>query len=125
MKKDEATITKAAHMAGEWWAKRLHPDHQGKADQFFGFVSMAVYDHLSKTDKPCFLEVDYDPRGILLDAVKAIIEPECSGVFFSARGILPAKHSLAVTAERLEPKEGYGNWTDHIIVNSMEDSNNG
>jgi hypothetical protein len=29
---------------------------------------------------------------------------------------LPEKHSLNVSIDHLEPKEGYGNWTDDIPV---------
>jgi hypothetical protein len=60
-------------------------------------------------------ECDYDPHGHLLIAVRAA-GIECQGVLFSARGILPEKHQLHVYPDRLEPKEGYGNWTSHIPV---------
>jgi len=61
------------------------------------------------------LQCDYDPKGILLDAVIAA-GVECRGFAFSAKGILPMKTDLQVFPDHLEPKEGYGNWTAHIPV---------
>ena len=101
----------AAHVAGEWWAHRLQ---KGDKEKFARAVEKRVFEKL-QTEKFVDLECDYDPQGILLDAVRAI-GIECSGMFFSANGILPQKHSLRVTEDWLEPKEGYGNWSDKILI---------
>lgn len=105
----------AARMAGEWWAERLQ---QGDKDKFAQEIKWRVFEELQR-EKFVFLECDYDPHGILLDAVHAI-GIECRGMFFSADGILPRKHSLRVTESLLEPKEGYGNWKDVIPVPDEE-----
>jgi hypothetical protein len=102
----------AARMAGQWWAERLQ---QGDKSRFAKEVEDRVLNELRSGKKSVFLQCDYDPQGILLEAVLAI-GIKCRGVFFSARGILPEKHSLMVRATELEPKEGYGNWTDKIPV---------
>jgi len=102
---------KAARMAGEWWACRLQ---QGDRCHFATEVETRVLARL-QTEEIIILTCDYDPWGILLDAVRAIGLP-CHGRAFSARGILPQKHELVVSAAFLKGKEGYGNWTDPIPV---------
>lgn len=101
----------AARKAGEWWAERLQ---QGDKAKFAKEVEQRVLSKL-QTQDAVFLECDYDPQGILLEAVRTI-GVECRGFMFSGRGILPQKHSLRVTADTLEPKEGYGNWKEPISV---------
>ena len=105
------SIEKAAEMAGEWWAERLQ---QGNKEQFAEEIRVRVLEKL-QTRERVYLECDYDPRGILLEAVRAI-GIECRGFMFSADGILPRKHALQVRHDRLEPKEGYGNLTEIIKV---------
>lgn len=110
-------IQAAAKMAGEWWAERLYPAHADKKEAFAAAVAKACEaDFKHRLGTVSFLEVDYDPRGPMLDAVREVIDPGCVGCMFSARGILPEKHSLRVTPTKLTPKEGYGNWTAEIDV---------
>jgi hypothetical protein len=105
-------IEKAARMAGAWWGERLL---QGDKKRFSEEVEKRVLAELKEHGRS-HLECDYDPFGILLEAVHAI-GIECRGFMFSAQGILPKKHSLTVYPEHLIPKEGYGNWTKEIEVN--------
>ena len=105
------SIEKAAEMAGKWWAERLQ---QGNKEQFAEEIRVRVLEKL-QTRERVYLECDYDPQGILLEAVRAI-GIECGGFMFSADGILPRKHALQVQHDRLEPKEGYANLTDIIKV---------
>lgn len=110
-------IAAAAKMAGEWWAERLSSQHADKRSAFAAAVAKHCEHELRTRHEPhCRLEVDYDPRGPMLAAVRDVIDPECKGMMFSARGILPQKHELKVTPTKLSPKEGYGNWTPDIDV---------
>lgn len=102
---------RAAQMAAKWWGDRLR---SGDREAFEEFLAMELEMALMHTPS-VFLECDYDPQGILLQAVRAA-GVECSGFMFSAKGILPTKHDLTVRPDRLEPKEGYGNWVAHIPV---------
>jgi hypothetical protein len=98
-------------MAADWWAERLQKgDRQKFKDALMPFIERAVAENGS-----CYLQCDYDPMGPLLDAVRAA-GLHCSGCMFSADGILPYKTSLWVRPDRLEPKEGYGNWPPPIKV---------
>lgn len=103
--------TKAAEMAAEWWAERLQ---QGDRAVFKSTLKPLVQADLEE-DGVCWLDVDYDPRGHVLTAVRAA-GVECRGCMFSAEGILPMKHSLRVDATMLKPKEGYGHWSPAIPV---------
>lgn len=109
------TEAKAAQMAGKWWAKLLQ---KGNKKQFAKEIEQRVLAQFQKNEDKTlgfYLECDYDPQGIVLEAVNAI-GIKCRGYMFSARGILPQKHSLFVTKDKLVPKEGYGNWTEEIEV---------
>lgn len=107
----DTQIKRAASLATAWWADRLLA---GDKQKFVETLLPLVEADLEKTGY-CDLECDYDPKGHLLTAVRAA-GLECAGFLFSARNILPAKHSLDVTPVLLQPKEGYGNWTDAIPV---------
>lgn len=109
------SIEQAAKMAGQWWAERLE---RGDKDRFASEIEKRVGEAL-QTKPYVLLECDYDPQGILLEAVRAI-GIECAGFMFSARGILPDKHSLTVTTITLIPKEGYGRWTTPIDVGQQD-----
>ena len=102
---------RAAEMTGKWWAERLQ---QGDKDKFAAEVARRVLLKLLSMGH-CSLNCDYDPWGDLLEAIKAI-GIDCSGYMFSARGILPQKHSTLTTEDVIKPKEGYGNWTEDIKV---------
>jgi len=98
-------IENAAAMAANWWARRLLA---GDREKFVEALYPLILADL-KSEGQCLTECDYDPRDHLLTAVRAA-GLECSGMGGSAVGILPMKHSLGVFPDRLEPKEGYGNW---------------
>lgn len=104
-------MSKAAEMAADWWTERLQ---QGDKAAFRAALLPLIDAELTEHGI-CRLDCDYDPRGALLEAVHAA-GLECKGFMFSAKGILPTKHSLRVTLTELEPKEGYGNWTPTIKV---------
>lgn len=107
-------IKAAALLAANWWADHLQ---SGDRTKFVDTLRPLVEADL-QTNGSCWLECDYDPFGHLLTAVRAAGHEECRGFLFSAQGILPGKHSLDVTPGKLSPKEGYGNWTDDIIVSA-------
>lgn len=104
-------IERAAQMATEWWIDRLQ---SGDKEKFAQALRPLIEEDL-RTHGYSSLECDYDPLGHLLTAAHAA-GLKCDGFMFSARGILPQKHSLHVEPSVLEPKEGYGNWTDNIPV---------
>ena len=93
----------------------MHPTHSDKANAFAEAVAIRV-DLALRGQDMVFTECDYDPQGLLLDAVREVIDPQCRGFGFSARGILPEKHSLDIAKNELSPKEGYGNWMPAIPV---------
>jgi hypothetical protein len=105
------TISKAAEMAPQWWTDRLQ---QGDKSTFKATLENLIQIELD-SDGRCFTNVDYDPSGPVLEAVRAA-GVECQGFMFSAKGILPMKTSLWVYPDKLSPREGYGNWTDEIKV---------
>lgn len=104
-------IAPAALMAAVWWGERLQ---RGDKEAFVKWLAMIVTSELALNGK-CYLECDYDPDKHLISALAAA-GVECRGFLFSASGILPTKHELSVFPDRLEPKEGYGNWTACIPV---------
>lgn len=104
-------MSRAAEMAAAWWSERLA---QGDRLAFRGALEPRIDADLAEHGH-CWLKVDYDPQDIMLEAVRAI-GIQCSGCMWSAKGILPMKTSLHVFPDRLEPKEGYGTWTETIPV---------
>lgn len=108
-------IRKTAEVAADWWADRLQ---YGDVAAFRASLVEAV-DASLRADDIVFLEVDYDPAGALIDAVRAAVD--CSGFIFPARGILPEKHETVIEPGLIKPKEGYGNWTADIIVEDTAD----
>lgn len=102
---------RTAQVATEWWRARLM---SGDKTKFASSLKASIEAGLENNGR-IGIECDYDPKGVLLDAVRAA-GLECAGVTFSADGILPKKHATAITPGRIEPKEGYGNWTDPIEV---------
>ena len=101
-----------AKAAADWWTARLQ---SGDKERFRALLEKSVLAVLNAKGR-VFMECDYDPQGLLLDAVKLAGHPTCRGFMFSADGILPKKHTLDVTPGLLQPKEGYGNWTEDIKV---------
>jgi hypothetical protein len=88
--------------AASWWADRLDAQHADQRDAFR--VSLAT--RLGEQTK-WILECDYDPLGVLLEAVREA-GIECSGRKWSANGILPKKTMLIRDEDGLRSKEGYG-----------------
>lgn len=121
------SIQKACEMAGEWWAARLNEVYATKREEFAKRVTALCLEEFTKQQANnhrksklyLYTSVDYDPEGLLLVAVRELIDPNCRGVFFSARGILPEKHSLHIMEDKLWPKEGYGNFTAEIFVSNQ------
>lgn len=107
----EMIVSKAAEMAAQWWTDRLQ---QGDKAIFKKTLETLVQQDLDKWGE-CILDCDYDPDIRLRAAVRAA-GVECQGCMFSAQDILPIKHMLKVYPDLLEPKEGYGNWTEVIKV---------
>ena len=107
-------IEATAWEAGGWWAERLDSAHDDKRKALSAAIMRRV-DSALRDEGRIRLENDYDPRGELLEAVNEV-GIECRGCFFSGDGIFPRKHVLTITPGKLEPKEGYGNWTDPILV---------
>lgn len=104
-------IQATAQAAAQWWADRLE---QGDKAKFIERLSELVRGDLEARGH-CTLRCDYDPQGYLLDAVRAA-GVDCGGYFFSARGVLPERHTTRIEIGLIEPKEGYGNWTEKIVV---------
>ena len=109
---NDKLIKETAKRAAVWWAGKIIISDPG---EFMGDLERRIELAL-KTEGRVRIENDYDPQGILLDAVRATVDPECRGAFFSGDGLFPRKHSTTVTPGLIEPKEGYGNWTEAIKV---------
>ena len=105
-------IENAARMATAWWIGRLLM--VDKADELRAALQPKIFAALQDQGY-IRLENDYDPRGVLLAAVREA-GIECDGYMFSGRNIFPDKHTLMVRPDRLEPKEGYGNLQPAIHV---------
>lgn len=107
-------ILKTADRAAQWWADKLDTgDAQTFKADLRERIDKALRLHPNRT---LYLENDYDPQGVLLDAVRATISPECRGFLHSGDGIFPRKHETAIKVGSIRPKEGYGNWTDEITI---------
>jgi hypothetical protein len=121
---------RAAKMAGKWWAERLADKYASKRQEFAKSVEKMVLQELrgecrwdwdgSKTDGPfgyenmrCRTEQDYDPHYCLVPAIREVFG-ELN--IFEKQDLLPRKHTLRITEYSLKPKEGYGNFTDEILV---------
>lgn len=131
-------IEAAAKMAGEWWAEKLIGDFKEKSAEFAKAVETRVLAELrhechwpyfnDRVKGPCpfykhrqisFTECDYEPKGLLFEAINEVF-PNAENTNLFLRGILPQKHSLTVTPDMLKPKEGYGVFCEHIMVNPVE-----
>ena len=113
------SIDKAAELAGMWWACKLDDKYEDKRTEFSEILTKKIIEKWNNSilNHPCIYTVcDYDAQDILLETIKEVLEPNYRGRMFSSYGILPNKHCLNVYPDKLEPKEGYGNWTDVIYV---------
>lgn len=109
-----------ARETAEWWTDRYTgKNRQGFEQELYDRVLTRLEAH-GRVSLSC----DYDPQGILLEAVRACGQ-ECSGFLYSAKGLLPFKHTTKSLVEnglgKIKPKEGYGNWTHPIIVRCTGD----
>jgi hypothetical protein len=87
--------------AAEWWCQRLKL--KGKKQVF----KDAMLKYLPDEDYTTYN--DYHPEGILLLAVREIIDNK--GGIVSTRGLFPNKTGLKRCRDKLLVKEGYGaNW---------------
>ncbi len=111
-------IARAAKLAGDWWATRLNNEFGDKREAFAASVTKRVDDELRlmKTKQPyVFTECDYDPKGLMLNSLLDVFDPK---VVLRSDNVLPTKHELLIFPEKLVPKEGYGNWTEEIVVSA-------
>lgn len=87
-----------------WWAERFQIEDKREA---FRLGLRQLLDETPEQEWST-LHVDYDPFGILLDAVRDAGVP-CRGNMFSADGILPAKTRMYIYSENnIQTREGYG-----------------
>lgn len=94
-----------------WWADRW----QGGAEKRAAFAAslrsqLEAYERDVPADHSGYLvmlDCDYDPKGMLLEAVRAT-GVECRGYLFSATGLLPSKHCVMIYPDGAEAKAGYG-----------------
>jgi hypothetical protein len=91
-------IERTAKLAAEWWANLLE---QGDKAAFQAHLQARIADRLRERGK-CIVECDYDPKDILLEAVRAA-GVECLGIRFSADGILPRKTETFITEGFINP----------------------
>lgn len=61
-------------------------------------------------------ECDYEPMGLLIDAIVRVFGDAAKGVGNAGQDFLPRKHALSIGLDKLMPKEGYANNTAHIPV---------
>ena len=115
----KASIDKAAELAGMWWACKLDDKYEDKRTEFSEILTKKIIEKWNTSNlyiEYIYINNDYDAEDILLETIKEVLEPNCKGRMFSSYGILPNKHCLNVYPDKLEPKEGYHNWTDVIYV---------
>lgn len=89
--------------AADWWVERF-----GLVDKRQEFRA-ALLKHLPDHDWETYN--DYDPCGILLDAVREVVP--CRSFGFSGDELFPSKTGLNRRGGKLFAKEGYGDpWTE-------------
>lgn len=125
----------AAKMASYWWVKRLNIKYAEYSDALADAIEQRVADALNgvaywnwegvryegsgKPEIKCNIECDYQPKGLLASAVMEVFDDlKPFQLLILMQDIFPNKHSLQVTREVLLPKEGYGHWTEAIVVPS-------
>lgn len=89
-----------AALCADWWAERFMIDdkrHEFRAELQRRLVSGEVHkgDRYGSGAGIIRLEVDYDPRGTLLEVIRSL-GIECRGSMFSADGILPRKRRMRI-----------------------------
>ena len=109
-------IEKTAKVAAEWWGERLETGDRASFEADLSRRIVRFFE--ANPTQTLFLENDYDPKGVLLEAVRATVDPGCRGYLLSGEGIFPQKHSIAVEIGSIEFKEGYVDWTDAIQISA-------
>jgi hypothetical protein len=101
---------KLKDLCAQWWADRLKIEDKREA------FKRAL---LPKIQEDMELWVDYDPQGVLLDALREA-GIECKGIFFSADGIFPRKTGMIIRDGIVEVKEGYG--SEFVILGEYDET---
>ena len=92
-------LIRAGELAADWWGSKLLPEHADNRGQFEQELQLRVTRTLADSNpKEVMLEVDYDPQGLLLDALRAANIP-CSGQMCSADEVFGFRKSWM----RVEP----------------------
>jgi hypothetical protein len=102
--------TECINAVVQWWAERWIPDATREAFRAAVRLRHEAWEYDVPSDYGgCLLELscDYDPRGMLLEAVRDAGH-ECRGFMFSAQGLLPSKHCVLIHIGNAEAKAGYG-----------------
>lgn len=86
-----------------WWAERFQIDDRREAFR----AALVAYLEAHAGDAEIVLDVDYDPRGPMLEIVRSA-GVDCRGCMYSADGILPRKTTMIVDSTGTVVKEGYG-----------------
>lgn len=115
-----------AALCADWWAERFMIDDKREAfrtalRQRLETGDIHRKDQYGQGSSIIRLEVDYDPRGTLLEVIQSL-GIECSGCMFSADGILPRKRRMRIGRAdgSIEVQDGRG----HVdwIVRPPEDT---
>lgn len=126
-------VVLAAKMAGDWWATLLNDKYAERRPALSAAVAQRVAETLNgvaywdwqgfrcegsgQPESECYVECDYEPKGLLANAVAEVFgDMPAHKLFTSMQDLFPRKHDLRVTRKALHPKEGYGNWTAAIKV---------
>jgi len=112
-------IEETAKAAAEWWSSRLVRVDEAQTKAFEEALNKRVKFELM-THGRVRLEHDYHALGILGEVSEATIKtrtpkPKDENIFMGHE-LFPQKHVTTITAGLIKPKEGYGNWTDDIVI---------
>lgn len=98
-------VKNAVDAAVEYWTSELRVEAKRPA---FRDALRTVLERAYKPGERLRLNVDYDPQGELLEAVRAA-GIECRGCMFSADGLFWAKTRTSIEPDgRFVVREGYG-----------------
>jgi len=102
----DAEAERRLNVVVAWWTERFMV--ADKCEAFREALRTVVERELAVPEvRSLLLDVDHDPKGFMLEAVRAA-GVECSGTMFSAKGILPEKATMTITADRVEVRDGRG-----------------
>lgn len=106
----------AIDAAVDWWAANWQK--AGSKAAFRAALHELVTAYAAEEDGRILLECDYDPQGLLLQAVQTV-EPNCRGFMFSAEGLLPMKTHTWIRPHEVTLKHGYGA-PDQVLWRSLD-----